>query len=117
MCACLVLPCCVGGCCHLYARHIFLRAALASAAVDLCSTAIMAGNENHHERQLSETKVSLTVFAGGGMHVGPNDPIFRDPLADPRFPSSLPPGGRFDPIGGFFWFLAPIARCIVMMFE
>jgi PI31 proteasome regulator len=33
------------------------------------------------------------------MLVGPNDPIFRDPLADPRVPASLPPGARFDPIG------------------
>lgn len=33
------------------------------------------------------------------MLVGPDDPMFRDPLVDPRLPSSLPPGGRFDPIG------------------
>lgn len=48
---------------------------------------------------------SMIVSAGaGGMLVGPNDPMFRDPLADPRFPSSLPPGARFDPIGKPFAF-------------
>jgi len=39
---------------------------------------------------------------GGGMHVGPNDPRFfpSNPFPSPSGgPGSVPPGGRFDPIG------------------
>ncbi|XP_037450575.1 probable proteasome inhibitor [Triticum dicoccoides] len=41
---------------------------------------------------------------GGTMHVGPNDPCFfpstpSTPFGDPGYVQSVPPGGRYDPIG------------------
>lgn len=37
---------------------------------------------------------------GGGMHVGPGDPLFSGGMrGGPPLPGSLPPGGRWDPIG------------------
>ena len=37
----------------------------------------------------------------GGMHVGPDDPLFagRSGMQRPRRPGMNPPGARFDPIG------------------
>ncbi|KAG2645951.1 probable proteasome inhibitor [Panicum virgatum] len=42
------------------------------------------------------------IGGGGGMHVGPNDPRFfpSNPFPSPfGGPGSVPPGGRYDPIG------------------
>jgi hypothetical protein len=41
------------------------------------------------------------MHPGGGMHVGPDHPMFQPPLHDRRGPFGPPPGARFDPVMPF----------------
>ena len=42
--------------------------------------------------------IPLVPGMGGGMHMGPNDPLFAGQMRQPARGAGLPPGARWDPI-------------------